>query len=94
MPFQKQVVAADVMVMPRSLLLLHPVHDGGALMDLADLVGDAGVEEDALGRGRLAGIDVGHDAEVAIALEWGGAGHLDLPEPSCVRRTGPPLAAP
>src|SRR6266568_9633816 len=57
-------------------LLLHPVHDGGALMDFADLVGDAGVEEDALGRGGLAGIDVCHDADVAVALEWSGAGHF------------------
>ena len=57
------------------LLLLHPVHRGGALMDLADLVGLAGVIEDALGRRRLAGIDVGHDADVAIALERMAAGH-------------------
>ena len=51
------------------LLLLHPVHGGGALVDLADLVGDAGVEEDPLGGRGLAGIDVGHDADVAGALE-------------------------
>jgi hypothetical protein len=38
-------------------------------MDFADLVGLAGVVKDALGRGGLAGIDVGHDAEVTIALE-------------------------
>ena len=47
------------------LLLLHPVHDGGALVDLADLVRDAGVEQDALGRRRLTGVDVRHDADVA-----------------------------
>ena len=47
------------------LLLLHPVHGGGAVVDLADLVGLAGVVKDALGRRRLAGIDVGHDADVA-----------------------------
>src|SRR6187401_2809705 len=51
------------------LLLLHPVHRGGALVDLADLVRDAGVEEDALGGGGLAGIDVRHDADVADLLE-------------------------
>jgi len=28
------------------LLLLHPVHHGGAFVDLADLVADTGVEED------------------------------------------------
>ena len=53
------------------LLLLHPVHDGGAVVDLADLVRDARVEQDALGRRRLAGIDVRHDADIPIPLEWG-----------------------
>jgi hypothetical protein len=38
-------------------------------MHLADLVGLAGVVQDALGRRRLAGVDVRHDAEVAVALE-------------------------
>jgi len=44
-------------------------------MDLADLVGLAGVIQDTLGRGRLAGIDVGHDADVAIHIERMAAGH-------------------
>ena len=56
------------------LLLLHPVHDGGALVDLTDLVGDAGVEQDPLGRRRLAGIDVRHDADVADLGEGGVCG--------------------
>ena len=47
------------------LLLLHPVHRGGAVVHLTDLVADTGVVEDALGRRRLAGIDVRHDADVA-----------------------------
>jgi hypothetical protein len=51
------------------LFLLHPVHDSGALVDLADLVRNPGVEEDPLGGGRLAGIDVGHDADVARSIE-------------------------
>ena len=34
--------SAEVMVMPR-LFLLHPIHDGRALMHLTDLVGAAGV---------------------------------------------------
>src|SRR5262249_22965971 len=57
------------------LLLLHPVHDGGALMDLAALVAHPGVEEDPPGRGPLARIDVRHDADVPAALEGEGAGH-------------------
>ena len=47
------------------LLLLHPVHDGGALVDLAHLVGAAGVIEDALGRRGLTRVDVRHDSDVA-----------------------------
>ena len=53
------------------LLLLHPVHDGGTVVHFTDLVADAGVEEDALGRRRLAGIDVRHDADVADLREVG-----------------------
>jgi hypothetical protein len=52
------------------LLLLHPVHDGGAFVDFADLVRDPGVEQDAFGRSGLAGIDVRHDADVARFPEW------------------------
>jgi hypothetical protein len=51
------------------LLLDHPVHRGGTLVDLTDLVGLAGVVEDALGRGGLARIDVGHDPDVSGSFE-------------------------
>ena len=51
------------------LLLLHPVHGRGALVHLAHLVGLAGVVEDALGRRRLARIDVGHDPDVSGLFE-------------------------
>jgi hypothetical protein len=51
------------------LLLDHPVHGRGALVHLPHLVDAAGVEEDALGRGGLAGVDVGHDPDVAGLLE-------------------------
>ena len=47
------------------LLLLHPVHRRGAFVHLADLVVDPGVEQDPLGRGGLARVDVGHDPDVA-----------------------------
>ena len=59
---------------PPLLLLVHPVHDGGALVDLADLVRDAGVEQDALGRGGLARVDVRHDPDVADLVQ-GVRGH-------------------
>src|SRR6185503_13936595 len=60
---------------PPLLLLLHPVHGRRALVHLADLVRAARVVQDALGRGRLTGIDVGHDADVAVLLERRGACH-------------------
>jgi hypothetical protein len=44
-------------------------------VDLADLVVDPGVVEDPLGRGRLAGVDVRHDPDVAGVFEGVGAGH-------------------
>ena len=51
------------------LLLGHPVHRGRALMHLADLVDLLGVEEDALGDGGLAGVDMRDDADVPRAGE-------------------------
>ena len=58
------------------LLLLHVVHGRGAVVHLADLVGLARVVEDPLGRRRLAGIDVGHDAEIAVVLDFVGSRHV------------------
>ena len=54
---------------PALLLLRHPVHRRRALMHLADLVDLLGVEEDALGDGRLAGVDMGDDADVPRTFE-------------------------
>ena len=51
------------------LLLHHPVHRRRPLVHLADLVGPAGVVEDALGRRGLPGIDVRHDADVSRPLQ-------------------------
>jgi len=45
------------------------VHRSRAVVHLARLVDDAGVEQDALGHGRLAGVDVGDDADVAQAVK-------------------------
>ncbi len=53
------------------LLLLHPVHDGRAIVNLTQPLGDPRVEQDALGGRRFAGIDVGHDADVPIPREGG-----------------------
>ncbi len=60
------------------LLLFHPVHGGGAVMHFADLVADAGIKQDPLGGGGLAGVDMGADADIAIALNGCFASHDDF----------------
>ena len=58
------------------LLLLHPVHGGSAIVDFTDFVALPRVIEDALGGGRLPGIDVGHDADVPVVIDRGCACHI------------------
>ena len=53
------------------LLLGVEIGDRGALIDLADAVGEAAVEEHPLGDGGLAGVDVGDDADVAEVVDIG-----------------------
>ena len=50
------------------LFLFHPIHRRGALVHFTDLVVDPGVIENPLRRGRLAGIDVRHDADISCFL--------------------------
>src|SRR5690606_20186047 len=50
-------------------LLDHPVHGRGALVHLTQLVHTPRVEQDALGRGRLPRVDVGHNPDVAGLLQ-------------------------
>ena len=59
------------------LLLNHPVHGGAAIVDLTDLVVDTGVVQDTLGSGRLAGIDMGHNADISRHLKrnFSGSSH-------------------
>src|SRR5690606_8648122 len=57
------------------LLLLHPVHGRGTVMRLAHLVVLTGVIEDALGRRGLASVDMRHDTEVSVVLNFELAGH-------------------
>src|SRR5262249_4071937 len=64
------------------LLLLHPIHRRGAFVHLADFVALACVIKDPLSCRRLSGIDVGHDAEVTVVLNWVAAGHRG-PKVSC-----------
>ena len=71
------------------LFLGHPVHGGGAVMGLADLVVDAGVEEDPLRGGGLPGVDVGHDADVPGILQRCLPRHM----PSLFSHDGAPLTS-
>ena len=61
------------------LLLLHVVHGRGALMHFADAVRDARVEQDALCRCRLSGVDVRHDSDVPATIQRYGACHSQFP---------------
>ena len=54
---------------PALLLLLHPVGRGRAFVDLTNAVHPTGVVQDALGRRRLTGINVRHDADVTDSFE-------------------------
>lgn len=47
----------------------HPIHVGGAFMHFTNFVQSAGIEQNALGQGRFAGIDMGGDTNVPNALE-------------------------
>src|SRR5262249_40953903 len=66
-------------------LLLEIVHRGGAVVHLALPVNAAGVEQDALGERRLAGIGVRHDAHVGQAREVLAAGKRLLAAVHCSR---------
>jgi hypothetical protein len=50
------------------LLLLHPVHGRSALVHLADTVRDSRIEEDALGRRRLTGVNMRHNPDVPATI--------------------------
>ena len=78
------------------LLLDHPVHSGGTVVNLADLVSLPRIIEDTLARRGLAGVDMGHDADVSgicqvschLTVENGeirnGSGQMPCwPLPSC-----------
>ena len=49
---------------PALLLLLHPVHSGGSLMNLTELVAAASVIENPLRRGGFSGINMRDDPDI------------------------------
>jgi len=52
------------------VLLLHPIGDRIALVDIAHFVDSTGVKKNALGRGGLAGVNVRGDTDVAGPFQW------------------------
>ena len=69
------------------LLLFHPVHNSCAIVNFAHLVRYTRIKQNALGRGRLARIDVRHDADIAVALDrcFPYHGTILYPDLSCSR---------
>ena len=59
------------------LLLLHPVHRCCAVVNFTDFVVHARVKQDALGRRRLAGVDVSANTDVTVALDRCLASHFE-----------------
>ena len=49
---------------PALLLLLHPVHSGGSLMNLTELMTAAGIIENPLRRGGFSGINMRDDPDI------------------------------
>ena len=68
-PFHSHAVAAAVIVMPRSALLRHPVHDRIPVIDIAETVRPAGEEEHTLRHRRLAGVNVRNKPYVAYLIQ-------------------------
>ena len=51
------------------LLLRHPVHSGRALMGFTDLIVHTGIIQDTLRGGRLACINVSHNADISCVFQ-------------------------
>ena len=67
--FQVQVVAAEVMVMPRSCSCSIQSMVAVPFVHFADTVRDARIEQNALGRRRFSGVDVRHDPDVPATIQ-------------------------
>ena len=71
MPRQKQVVAAEVIEIPLSLFLLHPIHSSGSVMNFADLMRESGIEKNTLGGGGFSCVYMSTDTNVSISYSMG-----------------------
>src|SRR5665647_1412625 len=50
------------------LLLLHPIHDGSAIMHLTNLVAYTGIKKNAFSRHRFTGVNMRTNTDVTIAF--------------------------
>jgi hypothetical protein len=57
------------------LLLLHPIHRRRAIMHFADFIGFACVKQNAFGGRGFTGVNMRHNTNVAISIEWMAACH-------------------
>ena len=64
---------------PPLLLLLHPIHGSSTVMDFANLVAFACVIENALSCRRFPSVNMRHDPEVAVVLNFMRARHGSKP---------------
>jgi hypothetical protein len=71
-------VAAEVMVMPRSCSCSMKSMVAAPSCTSPILWETPRVKQDALGGGGLAGINVGHDAEIAITIDGGFTRHYGV----------------
>ena len=58
-------MAAAVIVIPSFSFLLHPVHHRFPFVNLAYFMGNAGIEKNPFGKGRLARIYVGNNSYIS-----------------------------
>src|SRR6202021_2153850 len=65
------------------LLLFHVIHHGRAVMDLADFVGHAGVEQNTLRRGGFPRVDVSGNTDISVSLEGRSACHISYALRAC-----------
>ncbi len=93
-PCQVQKVAARRDGDAALALLLHVVHLGGAVIDVAGAVHATGIIQDPLSRRRLTGVDMSHDPDVPDRFECDFARHHQLQVPGAGAGRGTRTSSP
>ena len=74
------------------LLLFHPVHRGSAIVDFTYFVRNPGIKQNPFCCCGFAGIDMGHDTQIAVSLYWSRSCHFSMPYVSFVSTPEPAKA--